>query len=92
MVVKIITHRPEDMMGYIEQNKAYHAKLKQDGVALIYNQRAHAKIVIADRAIAVISSMNFYPKASAGGKLGSGNSHNGQKCGGFCNSFVFERI
>jgi phosphatidylserine/phosphatidylglycerophosphate/cardiolipin synthase-like enzyme len=57
--VSLIT-RPEKR--YI----AFHERLKKSGVILNYNEGVHAKIIVVDRAVAFVSSMNFIPTSTAG--------------------------
>jgi predicted transcriptional regulator len=66
--VQIITRSPHDdkYPEYLKRKQEYHAKLKQDGIALIYKEKVHAKLLVVDRAVAIASSMNFYPGSSAG--------------------------
>lgn len=44
----------------------YHSILRQDKVLLYTNKKVHAKIIVVDRALAIISSMNFIPQSSGG--------------------------
>lgn len=44
----------------------YHEHLQNKGVQLRYHSTVHAKIIIVDQQIAVISSMNFNPSSSGG--------------------------
>jgi hypothetical protein len=65
--VQIITRQPEDKyIEYLEKKKRYLQKLESRGIKIFYNQKVHAKLIIVDRAVAVVSSMNFYPESSAG--------------------------
>ena len=65
--VQIITRLPHDKHPeYLMRKEEYHARLKQDGVKLIYKRKVHAKLLVVDRAVAIASSMNFYPNSSAG--------------------------
>jgi hypothetical protein len=65
--VQIITRYPEDKHPeYLKKKQDYHSKLKQEGISLFYDAKVHAKLIVVDRAIAVISSMNFYADSSAG--------------------------
>ena len=65
--VHIITRCPEDKHPeYLRKKQEYHSRLMQDGIPLVYEERVHAKLIVTDRAVAVISSMNFYADSSAG--------------------------
>ena len=44
----------------------FHEKLKKNGVIISYNETVHAKIIVVDRAVAFVSSMNFIPTSTAG--------------------------
>lgn len=65
--VQIITRPPEDKHPeYLKKRQDYHSKLKQEGISLFYDAKVHAKLIVVDRAIAIISSMNFFADSSAG--------------------------
>jgi len=65
--VQIISRPPEDKHPeYLKKKQDYHSKLKQEGISLFYDAKVHAKLIVVDRAIAIISSMNFYADSSAG--------------------------
>jgi len=65
--VQIITRPPNDKHPeYLKRKQEYHAKLKQDGITLIYKKKVHAKLLVVDRAVTIASSMNFNPYSSAG--------------------------
>jgi predicted transcriptional regulator len=65
--VRIITRQPQDKYTeYLEKNKQYLSRLQTGGIELTYNNKVHAKIIVVDNSIAIISSMNFYPESSAG--------------------------
>jgi len=46
--------------------KAFHGALKKANIHIIYNKTVHAKIIVVDKAVAFVSSMNFIPTSSAG--------------------------
>lgn len=65
--VQILTRQPRDKYPEQLKNKReYHAKLKREGISLVYKKKVHAKIILVDRAVAIVSSMNLYPDSSAG--------------------------
>lgn len=68
--VIVITRDPSDnkydSLEAIKEKKDFHELLKKEGVTINYNRRVHAKLLVVDEQIAVISSMNFY-SYSAGG-------------------------
>jgi hypothetical protein len=51
-------------------NKAYmkklHGWLEHEGVKMLYHKDLHAKIIIIDDSLAIVSSMNFMQRATAG--------------------------
>lgn len=65
--VRLVTRPPEDEKDEHRKKKTeYHTSLKKEGVSLTYNRRTHAKLIVVDRAVAVVSSMNFYSGSSGG--------------------------
>jgi hypothetical protein len=71
--VRLITRRPSTSKEPFRQDKRkYHRFLKEEGVSVIYNKVVHAKIVVVDRAVAIISSMNFYSSSSGGASWEAG--------------------
>jgi phosphatidylserine/phosphatidylglycerophosphate/cardiolipin synthase-like enzyme len=58
--VTLITRHPDS------GNEKYHDILKNTGVRIFHNNRTHAKIIIVDRSVAVVSSMNFFASSSGG--------------------------
>ncbi len=65
--VQIITRQPEDKYpDYLEKKKRYLQKLESRGIEIFYNQKVHAKLIVVDRMVAIVSSMNFYAESSAG--------------------------
>lgn len=71
--VQIITRPPQDRyQDKLERKQEYHSKLKNEGISLVYNEKVHAKLIVVDNAVAIISSMNFYPDSSAGASWEAG--------------------
>lgn len=63
----LLTGPPEiDSEQHQEKKQEYRNILKKDKVRFFYNKSAHAKIVVVDRAVAIVSSMNFSPRSSGG--------------------------
>ena len=58
--VILLTQRPK------YQDQRCHIKLKDNGVEVNYDPDVHAKLVIVDMQVAIVSSMNFYSESSAG--------------------------
>ncbi len=58
--VILITRRPDDKSEeYRKRKEKYHSTLKKNGVRISYNKRVHAKLIVLDRAVAIVSSMNL---------------------------------
>lgn len=71
--VKLITRPPEDKNPEYRRNKKeYHLNLEEMGVTIRYNKQVHAKIIAVDRAVAILSSMNFYCGSSGGASWEAG--------------------
>jgi len=71
--VTLLTRPPEsDSEQYRESKKEYHSNLRQDGVIVVYNKAVHAKMTLIDRAVAIVSSMNFNPRSSGGASWEAG--------------------
>lgn len=71
--VRLITRPAETEKTRFRRDKEeYHGLLKEEGVKVMYNKAVHAKIVVVDRAVAVLSSMNFYSRSSAGASWEAG--------------------
>ena len=59
----LITRKPERKKPEV---KAFHDYLKKSKVKIHYSRDVHAKIIVVDNILAIVSSMNFYPSSSAG--------------------------
>jgi len=70
--VTLITRRPNEADYQYEDVEKYHRSLVNARVHLVYNSTTHAKIVVVDRTVAVVSSMNFYAKSSGGASWEAG--------------------
>jgi phosphatidylserine/phosphatidylglycerophosphate/cardiolipin synthase-like enzyme len=55
-----------------EEKIAYHQSLKKEGIKINYDRRIHAKLLVVDKQIAVISSMNFYSQSTGGSSWEAG--------------------
>jgi hypothetical protein len=66
--VQIITRSPADKQypERLKKKEEYHLRLKQEDISLIYEEKVHAKLIMVDHTVAIVSSMNFYPESSAG--------------------------
>jgi len=69
--VRLVTRKPKKDRKRREEEK-YLRKLEKEGIAITYTEKVHAKIIVVDRAIAIISSMNFISSSSAGASWEAG--------------------
>jgi len=71
--VRIITQPPKDKNPvYLNEKQEYHSTLRREGISMLYDKRVHAKIIVVDNKIAVVSSMNFFANSSAGASWEAG--------------------
>jgi hypothetical protein len=62
--VQIITRITESGKNELQND---HVKIKKESISLIHNNRlVHAKILLVDRTVSILSSVNFCPSSSAG--------------------------
>jgi len=62
-----ITRAPYDERPEIlKEKQQFHEALRNEGVIINYDRRIHAKLLVVDNQIAIISSMNFIPSSVAG--------------------------
>lgn len=64
--VTVVTRPPDEKDPHLEEKQEYHSKLKEQGVTLNYSKQVHAKLIVVDNSIAIVSSMNFYSGSSGG--------------------------
>jgi hypothetical protein len=65
--VLLITRPPSARSEfYTARIESYHKTLLAAGVKMTYNDAVHAKMIVLDRAVAIVSSMNFYSSSTAG--------------------------
>jgi phosphatidylserine/phosphatidylglycerophosphate/cardiolipin synthase-like enzyme len=65
--VQIVTRTPRDKNPeYLKNKQDYLSKLEKEGISVVCNEKVHAKLIVTDHAVAIVSSMNFYPDSSAG--------------------------
>lgn len=57
---------------YLEEKQAYHQYLQNEGIEFHYNRRIHAKLLVVDKRIAVIPSMNFIVSSTGGSSWEAG--------------------
>ena len=71
--VMLVTRPPNSERDrYWKERNEYHSTLKNEGILLTHNKNAHAKLIAVDRAVAIVSSMNFYSGSSAGSSWEAG--------------------
>ena len=64
--VRIVTRRPTKDKGDIMKLEC-HATLRKKGVTIHYINTIHSKVILIDRKIAILSSMNLYSGSAGGG-------------------------
>ncbi len=69
--VKIISRRPQKDKDDLAKLEC-HAALRKKGVTIQYINTIHSKIIVVDRKIAILSSMNLYSGSTGGGLLEAG--------------------
>jgi phosphatidylserine/phosphatidylglycerophosphate/cardiolipin synthase-like enzyme len=71
--VVLITRPPEDRFEDLKERKENYLKqLEKNGVEVVRNPRVHAKLIAVDRAVAIISSMNFQSSSTGGSSWEAG--------------------
>jgi hypothetical protein len=55
-----------------KKTEKYHLKLKEGGVSITYDDSLHAKLIVVDRAVAIVSSMNFIVGSMGGASYEAG--------------------
>ena len=71
--VILVTRRPDDKnVEYRKRKDEYHQTLKKSGVKVAYNKRVHAKLIVLDRAVAIVSSMNMNSSSTGGSSWEAG--------------------
>jgi len=64
----ILITRPPSVRNefFTARTESYHKTLLGAGVKMTYNDAVHAKMIVLDRAVAIVSSMNFFSSSTAG--------------------------
>lgn len=70
--VKLVTRNPTEQQYQHEKKMKYLSKLAQGGVYIAYDESIHAKLIVVDRRVAVVSSMNFVAASSGGASWEAG--------------------
>ena len=64
--VVLLTRSIDKNDHYYDSKVAYHETLKKSYVVVAHNDRIHAKLIVVDELVAVVSSLNFYSASSSG--------------------------
>jgi len=70
--VRLVTRSPTSEKYYQKKKQKYHLKLKEEGVSITYDDSVHAKLIVIDHAVAIVSSMNFVASSSGGASYEAG--------------------
>ena len=70
--VEVITRSPRDNTKYAEGKRECHSTLTREGIHVFYDDKVHAKIIVVDDKIAIVSSLNFFAYSSAGASWEAG--------------------
>jgi len=73
--VTVITRSPssrDNNPEVLKEKQDYHESLMKEGVTMNFDRRIHAKLLVVDEQIAVISSMNFYSHSTGGSSWEAG--------------------
>lgn len=70
--VILVTRPPQKSNAYVDRAEEYHQIISDSGVKIIYNRNVHAKLLVLDRAVAIVSSMNLYSTSTAGASWEAG--------------------
>ena len=73
---KLVTRSPTEQkypyQNQYQKKKQYLSKLAKKGVFIAYDESVHAKLIVADRRVAIVSSMNFVAASSGGASWEAG--------------------
>jgi phosphatidylserine/phosphatidylglycerophosphate/cardiolipin synthase-like enzyme len=70
--VKIITRRPNSKDDKEYSKLECQGFLRKNGISIHYDNTIHAKIIVIDQTIAIVSSMNIYSGSTGGGSVEAG--------------------
>jgi phosphatidylserine/phosphatidylglycerophosphate/cardiolipin synthase-like enzyme len=70
--VTLVTHSPQYDKYNQQKREKYHLKLREKSVLVTYDNSVHAKLIVIDRAVAIVSSMNFLASSSGGASYEAG--------------------
>lgn len=69
--VSLITRSPLETRRHAKKRR-YHKTIKDSSIDLYYNNVVHAKLIIVDKTVALVSSMNLYSGSTAGASWEAG--------------------
>ena len=64
--VELVTRKPTEQHHQNEEKRRCLSKLEKAGIFIVYDESIHAKLIVIDRTVAVVSSMNFVTNSSGG--------------------------
>lgn len=65
--VVIVTRPPSDRSPeYLKSKQEYHRRMESVGIIMFHSEKVHAKLIVVDQTVTIVSSMNFYADSSAG--------------------------
>ena len=70
--VIVVTRSIHEKDTYLKEKQAYHDYLRKEGIQFHYDRHIHAKLLVVDQRIAVISSMNFIVTSTGGSSWEAG--------------------
>ena len=71
--VKVVLRKPDDTVEkYRLEKERYIQTLIDAGVTVVTNSRVHAKVIVLDRAVAMVSSMNLNKSSTSGSSWEAG--------------------
>lgn len=70
--VRLVTRNPTEQRYQYEKKMKYLSKLEEGGVSVTYDESIHAKLIVVDRGVAIVSSMNFVAASSGGASWEAG--------------------
>lgn len=70
--IKLVMRKPTESQYQYEKKMKYLSQLAQEGVYVAIDDSIHAKLIVVDRTVAVVSSMNFGATSSGGASWEAG--------------------
>lgn len=66
VIVKLVTRLKDFNKEKEKEREKYHLELEKEGVSITHDDSVHAKLIVVDKIVAVISSLNFTSSSSGG--------------------------